>query len=113
MGSAATKQQMDPYVLAITIFAVACVAVAGTAVAIYLEVRFFRVLIKDENDLLMPFNCWVVGGLWIDVKVNGALLSALAELCWTGHLLGNPSCHHWDLCLQLPQRRRELRLGPA
>ncbi len=39
MGSAGTKEKLDPYVLAITIFAVACVAVAGTAVAIYLEVR--------------------------------------------------------------------------
>lgn len=39
MGSAATKEKIDPYVLAITIFAFACVAVAGTAVAIYLEVR--------------------------------------------------------------------------
>lgn len=37
MGSA-TKQKLDPYVLAITIFAIASVAVAGTAVAIYLEV---------------------------------------------------------------------------
>ncbi|BDA44892.1 hypothetical protein COCOBI_06-3700 [Coccomyxa sp. Obi] len=37
MGSAGTKEKMDPYVLAITIFAFACVAVAGTAVAIYLE----------------------------------------------------------------------------
>ena len=38
MGAQA-KEQIDPYVLAITIFTFACVAVAGTAVAIYLEVR--------------------------------------------------------------------------
>jgi len=38
MEAAAAKQKLDPYVLAITIFAVASVAVAGTAVAIYLEV---------------------------------------------------------------------------
>lgn len=53
MGSSGTKEKLDPYVLAITIFAIACVAVAGTAVAIYLEVRFYSVLIEDNNDLLI------------------------------------------------------------
>ena len=37
-GSASTKK-MDPYVLAISIFAFSCLAVAGTAVALYAEVR--------------------------------------------------------------------------
>ena len=39
MGGSASDKKIDPYVLAISIFAVACLAVAGTAVALYLEVR--------------------------------------------------------------------------
>ncbi len=38
MGGSASAKKIDPYVLAISIFAVACLAVAGTAVALYLEV---------------------------------------------------------------------------
>ena len=39
ISASGTKQKLDPYVLAITIFAVASVAAAGTAVFIYIEVR--------------------------------------------------------------------------
>ena len=39
MGSSGSSaKKIDPYVLAITIFCYACLAVAGTAVALYLEV---------------------------------------------------------------------------
>ena len=39
MGSSGSpKKKIDPYVLAITIFTYACLAVAGTAVALYAEV---------------------------------------------------------------------------
>ena len=39
LGGGAPAKKIDPYVLAISIFAFACLAVAGTAVALYAEVR--------------------------------------------------------------------------
>ena len=43
MGSSGVvKPKIDPYVLAISIFAVACLSVAGTAVALYYEVNSFQ-----------------------------------------------------------------------
>ncbi len=38
MGGGAPAKKVDPYVLAISIFAYACLAVAGTAVCLYAEV---------------------------------------------------------------------------
>ena len=38
-ASGSPAKKIDPYVLAVSIFAFACLAVAGTAVALYLEVR--------------------------------------------------------------------------
>ena len=39
MGGSASTKKVDPYVLAISIFAFSCLAVAGTAVCLYAEVR--------------------------------------------------------------------------
>lgn len=42
-ASGSPAKKIDPYVLAVSIFAFACLAVAGTAVALYLEVRALSV----------------------------------------------------------------------
>ena len=48
MGSSGLPaKKIDPYVLAITIFAYACLAVAGTAVALYAEVGAPKMSLQD------------------------------------------------------------------
>lgn len=52
-GGSSPAKKMDPYVLAVSIFAVACLAVAGTAVALYLEVPF----IFTQRNFPLQLSC--------------------------------------------------------
>ena len=92
---------MDPYVLAVSIFAVACLAVAGTAVALYLEVPF----IFTQRNFPLQLSCvmsvcracpgvsvfWEAAGLTLIVcllKGVAVILIASVQPLWLhGHCL--------------------------
>ena len=72
-GGSSPAKKIDPYILAVSIFAVACLAVAGTAVALYLEVPFIfahkitSVVVLNVSAQGLPRSVSVLGGGRVDL----------------------------------------------